>query len=470
MDDFPVPLVGPSNNVDRLNDPQRSINLFPRKVERDNEKTHWRLVSAPGLLAFASAGHSPVRGRYVYAGRLFIVAGPYVMEIYSNGGTRQWGTIPSLEGRVYMAELLHVIVIGDGTGFYGLDLDAGTVTKITQAPQGSVCISFNQTILYQERDSGRVHYSDLNDAFSVPDLNFFTAENRPDDLVTMLATEDQIWLLGIDSTEVFYDTGSATTRFVRIPGSAVFNGCAFAETAVHTDNSILWVGRSEHGGSIVLRNSGFNHIIVSTHSVEKFLKSATGISAYSYQEDGHTFYVLNADQGTWALDLSSNEWAERAWLNQVTGDLERARAELHAFVYGKHIVSDYETDTLYEQSTAYFTNNGIPLIRRRVFRGPYANGAPIICDQLYIDMETGVGLDGTGQGTDPVCMLRYSDDGGADWSNELHRSIGKIGQRKGQVLFNGLGLSRDRVFELSISDPVPVTLLGAAVRGRVGRR
>jgi hypothetical protein len=470
MQDFPVPLVGPSNNVDRFNDPQRSINLFPRKVEREGEKSHWRLVSAPGLASFASVGHTPIRGRYVYNGRLFVVAGAYVLEVYANGTTRQWGTVPSLTGRVYMAELLHVIVIGDGTGFYGLDLDAGTLTKITQAPIGAVCISFNQTILYQERGSGRVHYSDLNDAFSVPDLNFFTAENRPDDLVTMLATEDQIWLLGQDSTEVFYDTGDADTRFVRVPGSAVFNGCAAAETAVHTDNSIIWVGTNDDGAALVLRNSGFNHVIVSTRSVEKFLKDATGLSAYSYQEDGSTFYVLNADQGTWALDVSTQEWAERAWLNQNTGQLERARAELHAFVFGKHLVTDYATDAIYEQSTDIFDNAGVPLVRRRVFRGPYANGAPVICDQLFIDMETGVGLDGTGQGTDPVCMLRYSDDGGEDWSNEIHRAIGKIGKRKDQVIFNGLGLSRNRVFELSVSDPVPVTLIGAQVRGRVGRR
>lgn len=470
MPDFQVPLVGPSNRADYANDPQRSINLFPRKVEREGEKTRWRLVSSPGLAAFATLDHSPIRGRYVFEGRLFVVAGAYLLEVYANGTSREWGSIGSVRGRVYMAELLGVIVIGDGTGFYAFTVATGTLAVITDAPVGAVCISFNQRILYHERDSGRVYFSELSNATDVPGANFFTAENKPDDLVTMQATEDQVWLFGTDSTEVFYDTGDPDGPFQRIGGSGVFNGCSAAETVARSDNTLLWIGNNEDGGSLVFRNSGFNHIIVSTKAVERFLKTATNLSAHSYQEDGHTFYVVSGDQGTWALDLLTNEWAERAWLNLATGQLERVRAELHAYVYGKHIVTDYTLGKLYEQSTAYYSDAGNPLVRRRVFRGPYAEGAPVICDELFIDMETGVGLDGTGQGTDPVCMLRYSDDGGADWSNEIHRSIGKIGERQKQVRFHGLGLSRNRVFELSISDPVPVVLLGGVVRGRIGRR
>lgn len=470
MPDFRVPIVGPSNLTDFANDPQRSINLYTRKIEREGEKARWRLVSAPGLALFATLPRTPIRGRYVFDERYFVVAGARLYEIYSTGTIREWGAIGTTSGRVYMAECNGVIVIGDGTGFYAFTVATGTLAQITEAPVGAVCIAFNQSILYHERQSGRVFYSALNDATDVPPLNFFTAENKPDDLVTMVATEDQIWLLGRDTTEVFYDSGDADTRFQRIGGSAVFNGCAAAETAIRTDNSIIWIGRNEDGGCIVFRNSGFNHLIVSTRAVDRFLKNATGLSAYSYQEDGHGFYVLNADQGTWAFDLASNEWHERGWLNLATAELERSRAELHAYVYGKHLVTDYETGTIYEQSTGYLTDDGNPLVRKRVFRGPYADGAPVICDELFIDMETGVGLDGVGQGTDPVCMLRYSDDGGAKWSNEIRRPIGKIGERLHQVRFHGLGLSRNRAFELTVSDPVRVTVIGAVVRGRVGRR
>jgi hypothetical protein len=54
-----------------------------------------------------------------------------------------------------------------------------------------------------------------------------------------------------------------------------------------------------------------------------------------------------------------------------------------------------------------------------VFRGPYKDGRGIVIDELFVDMKTGVGLDGSGQGTDPKAMLRYSVDGGEAWSSEM---------------------------------------------------
>jgi hypothetical protein len=463
-----VNIVGPSNKSQA--DCQRSINLFVRKAQQEGEKSLTHLVSAPGLSLHCTLPKSPIRGALVMSERLFVMAGSTLYEVYSGGTYRKWGTIPSTEGRVSMAECVGTISIGDGSGFYSFDPDAGTVTKITDAPRGRYCIPFDQRILYHEAGSGRVYYSELNDPTNVPALNFFTAENRPDGLETILATEDKIWLLGTDTTEAWYDSGDTDNPFQRIPGSVVFNGCLSGDTAVRTDNAVLMVGSNDDGDRQVFRIQGFQHMIISTHAVETFVKTATNLSAFSYQEDGHTFYILNADEGTWAFDISTQEWAERAWLNPASGLLERARAEIHAFCYGYHFVSDYESGKLYKQSTSYYSDNGDPLLRRRVFRGPEKDGRGISIDELFIDMKTGVGLDGTGQGTNPKIMLRYSVDGGFAWSNEAMGDIGRIGDRTNQVRFRRLGLGHDWAFEVSVSDPVPVTIYKATVRGRLGRR
>jgi hypothetical protein len=465
--EVPIQVVGPSNNA--LADCQRSINLFTRKAQKEGEKTPAHLVSAPGLLLHCDLTET-CRGSLVMDGRLFQVHGSHLYEIYSGGTTRDWGTIASTEGKVSMAECVGTISIGDGSGFYSFDPVADTITAITDAPVGRYCIPFNQRILYHERDSGRVYYSELNDPTNVPALNFFTAENRPDDLETMIATEDKIWLLGSGTTEVWYDSGDADNPFQRIPGSALFNGCLSGDTARLTDNSVIFVGSNDDGDRQVFRAQGFQHLIISTRAVEKFLKTATDLSAFSYQEDGHTFYVLNAAEGSWALDLSTLDWSERAWLNPATGLLERARAEIHAFCYGTHFVSDYENGKVYKQSTSYYSDNGDPLLRRRVFPGPRKDGRAISIDELFIDMKTGVGLDGTGQGTDPKVMLRYSIDGGFQWSNEMQGDLGAIGDRTALVRFRRLGLGRDWAFEVGVSDPVPVTIWGGVVRGRLGRR
>jgi hypothetical protein len=54
----------------------------------------------------------------------------------------------------------------------------------------------------------------------------------------------------------------------------------------------------------------------------------------------------------------------------------------------------------------------------------------------------------------PRVMLQWSDDGGYTWSNEYWVHAGKAGEFKSRIQFNRLGMSRDRVFRMTVSDPV----------------
>jgi hypothetical protein len=77
-----------------------------------------------------------------------------------------------------------------------------------------------------------------------------------------------------------------------------------------------------------------------------------------------------------------------------------------------------------------------------------------------------VGLDGlsTVQGSDPQVMLRWSDDGGHTWSNEHWLSMGKIGESGYRTIWRRLGMTlkiRDRVYEVSGTDPVKIAVMGA---------
>ena len=61
-------------------------------------------------------------------------------------------------------------------------------------------------------------------------------------------------------------------------------------------------------------------------------------------------------------------------------------------------------------------------------------------------------------------MLRWSDDGGHTWSNEHWANLGPIGQYGKRVIWRRLGMTtklRDRVYELSGSDPVKIAIMGA---------
>lgn len=72
------------------------------------------------------------------------------------------------------------------------------------------------------------------------------------------------------------------------------------------------------------------------------------------------------------------------------------------------------------------------------------------------------------EGRDPQMMLRWSDDAGETWSNELSASMGKVGEYKKRVIFRRLGQSRDRIFQISISDPVKRVITGASLEAKGG--
>ncbi len=72
---------------------------------------------------------------------------------------------------------------------------------------------------------------------------------------------------------------------------------------------------------------------------------------------------------------------------------------------------------------------------------------------LQLDMQTGIGLDGTGQGTNPLVSLQWSDDGGHTWTSEHLKSAGKIGEYLWRVIWRRLGWTRGRVYRMRMTDP-----------------
>jgi hypothetical protein len=62
---------------------------------------------------------------------------------------------------------------------------------------------------------------------------------------------------------------------------------------------------------------------------------------------------------------------------------------------------------------------------------------------------------------DPEINLRWSDDGGHVWSNIHTIGAGQQGKYRTRCIWRRLGRSRDRVYEVSVSDPIPWRLLEA---------
>lgn len=83
----------------------------------------------------------------------------------------------------------------------------------------------------------------------------------------------------------------------------------------------------------------------------------------------------------------------------------------------------------------------------------------VIYDSFQLDVQPG---------TNAVLTLRYSDDGGFTWSNDVLLTTGGPGNYSNRAIAYQLGQARDRVFEVSTTDPGPVVWIAAYLKSRTG--
>jgi hypothetical protein len=139
------------------------------------------------------------------------------------------------------------------------------------------------------------------------------------------------------------------------------------------------------------------------------------------------------------------------------------------FYNGEVLVGDYENGNIYAFDLDVYADNGAVQRWMRSWRAlPTGENTLNRTAQhtLQLDCETGVGIV-TGQGSDPEVMLRWSDDGGHTWSNEHWRKMGKIGEYGYRTIWRRLGMTmklRDRVYEISGTDPVKLAIMGAELQ------
>lgn len=464
--------IGPSYTLSSVNaDCQRCINLYPEinEVGTEKEGEVASLMGAPGLRPLATLGTGPIRGEWTAStGTLFVVSGSTLYKVDSTWNAVSLGTLQTSSGAVSMSDNGIQLVIVDGPNGYYVTLATMAFVKITDPNfLGADLVTFQDGyFIFNKRDSQQFYISGLN-AITFDALDIGTAEGLPDKLVGQFSDQRNLYLFGTTSTEVFYDSG-ATFPFERIQGAFIPVGCMAAFSIARLQQAVYFLGQDENGRGIVYRIQGYQATRVSTHALEKIISSFSASSlsfarAWTYVQGGHGFYCLNfpGAETTWVFDPVTNLWHERAYLNQ--GSLTRHRAECHAFAYGTNVAGDYQSGNLYALDPLFDSDNGAPIPRIRSAPHLTKGLARVAHSQFQLDMETGVGTDGAGQGVNPQAILQWSDDGGHTWSKERYADIGRIGATKARVIWRRLGMSRDRVYRVTITDPVKVVLLGADV-------
>ncbi len=561
-----TPILGSSYVIRSVNAADNQmINLYPEVVPEGGKEPAY-LQRCPGLLFRKTVGTGPIRGLWTLGDYLYVVSGNEFYKLDRNYNFTGLNQLLMEDGGFILLEDDETILLENGLSSYvGLIsgtgpvsmADNGTQIFIAANPDGyiynSVTDAFQQItdpdfpgavtvgyldgyFVFNEPNSQRVWVTSLLDGLSVDPLDFASAEGSPDGLVSLIIDHREAWLFGTNSVEVWYNSGDPDFPLTRIQGAYNEIGCIAPYSVAKMDNSVFWLGADARGQGIVYRANGYQGIRVSTHAVEFAIQGygdLTDAVGYTYQQDGHTFYVLNFTNAdtTWVFDAATGAWHERAGFRN--GDFKRHRGNNHARFNGVPIVGDYQNGKLYEFDLDVYADDGQTQKWLRRWRA-LPTGANDLKrtahHSLQIDCETGVGLNGidpfdppveitteasiwlntesgapnlvanlgtnvpqdintqndlytlgvledpgltlavdtpTVVGANPQLMLRWSDDGGHTWNGERTTSMGRTGQYGTRAIFRRLGMTlklRDRVYEVSGTDPVKVAIMGAELQ------
>lgn len=462
------------------------INWYPSKIESGTGKARYQLLPCPGFRQYCDLGvDHPPRGLFQLNGASWTVAGTKLYQLpFVRGGTATElvdgitnpdDSIVSIAGS---GDVSFQLMIASAGILYCYDIREDTLTQIPDIAASFVAY-IDGSFYALDPSTSNLYVSAPGDGSVWDPSDVLQRSDYPDKWQAALVSHGELWAVGSQSGSVLYDAGVGDFPLAENPSGKLQTGTLAPNSACIVDGQVMWLGMNDLGTAFVAAAQGYQMDRASTHAIEFALSQASTLidaDAFSYQEQGHSFYVLNlptANQ-TWVYDKTEGLWHQRGLWDGNTYGVLPVRG--HVLANNVHLVGDRSDGIVWEMRSPTRTTpewcldtNGEGMLRQR--RAPHICDelARVIYDRFQLDMEVGIGLQ-SGQGSDPQVMLRWSDDGGQTWSNVHTTSAGAVGEFKTQVRWRKLGQARDRIFEVSVSDPVYYGLIDAYLDYRVGAR
>lgn len=515
-----------------------------------------------------------VRGEFAILPRGFVVADNVFYEVFADGSRLVRGTVVNDSLLVTMAATPQQLLLASGGIAYVFNLQTNVLTAIPGATfaglvnQVAICSSF---FIVTIRDSKAFYVSGADDATDWVTNGEALIDSFPDNIISVKVVHQEINFKSATTGVWYYPSGNVFP-FDVVQGTVIDSGTPSANTDALLNNTVFWLGSDPRGQGKVYFANGYAPQRVSNFAVELAIQSYARIDdsvAFSYQEDGHEFYVMYfpTPSTTWVYDVLTGMWHERDSWDDISGTYKAARYQCHMFIFGRHLVGDWATDLVYEMhnpienadgSWSFATDNGALIHRLR--RAPHISNEQQRQEhaELQLYVETGLGpvpplpgdgypvsitlQDSSGQAwdvnvtdigvltstlsvgmggllllngvdggdswqiqidtvgvltaapaafsafypgilylqsasgvvwqvqvsdigvllttpgvsmaRDPKVNLRWSNDGAHSWSNYHTRDCGQVGQFKKRVRWTRLGMPRDRVYEISMTDPI----------------
>lgn len=430
---------------------QQLLNMYLER-KPDESLTHTAIHGTPGLKLWTTAGTSYHRGMLKMGQYLYVVNGETLYKVDSAGAATYVmairGVLP-----VHMAQDGSRMVIASDNKVYFTNIlgASSTISGLTNINGAAFQDGY---ILLTKRESKEFYLNDISVGLPTDEpvyniaTEFGVAISSPDNNMGIANSNRSTLIFGENSIERFVNTGNPDFPFERTPSGVIERGTISTDSIVSYQGFVAWLGDDK----TVYRLDGDIPVSISTNAIDILIQgfgAHESSQAFIYTQDKHTFYVLTfPGYGTIVYDLTTDRWHERK-----SFAIPEWRVRGHTVAFGKTLVGDYKNGNIYELDLDTYDDDGGTIIRRMTAPPIGAQGERIITSTLQVDLDTGLGL-AAGQGSDPQLMLDWSNNGGRTWSNEHWRSAGSLGDYTHRAIWRRLGMDRNRVYRLTMSDPI----------------
>jgi len=448
---------------------QELVNMYPVVNSQGGRPT--ALYMTPGLKEWKrfDGNNSEVRSLSVVKDDILCaVIGRKVYFIYNDKTSFEFeDTLSSLSGQIQIEsdEITYAVILDASNNSLHytelLNPELVNISLPTGVVPGTLTFQSGYWIV-NDKNSDYFYISSAYDPTSWSALDFKAAEYKGDKIVAMTSDHNELVAFGTKTKESFYNSGESFP-FAKIQGSDQEVGLAGPAAFTAIDNSLYWLdekGYPRFADQYVPMYMPGSQV---SYRMSR-LQTINDCIVFSYNYEGRSFVIFTfpTENKTWVYEISTRQWHRRS--SFPFGTDGRWRANCYEFFMSKHLIGDYENGKIYELDHTIFTENGQIMTALRTCPAISSSREFITFNSMELHIQSGGGIS-TGQGSDPMVMMRYSDDNGRTWSNELWRSMGKIGEYETRVKWNRLGRAIERQFEFSITDPVPRIFIGGFING-----
>jgi len=476
MPEYPG-FVGPSNRSQSIYaDCERLVNWY---VERQQTALgRPGLYPIPGSSVFAATTGVGGRALYTNNGRTFAVIGGDVIEVFATKTVAKYGSV------LNDGALAHITVNGitgnqalfaSGSNAYSLNLATNVLSAAVLTGEAHQIGMLDGYGLAFNRTVGKLRLSNLNDFTTWDPTQFALRSAAPDNWQAMLVNAPDVWLIGEQTGDVWYDAGTFPFPLAPRPGVTFKWGIAAVESLAAAGDSVFWLSRNAEGSGLLVRARGYTPQPVGSLAFDAAVAGYKNMSriddaeAMVFQRWGHTFYVLRfpAANATWAYDLKTGEMCEVGSWNAPQNRYDAWHPRVACAAFGQNLIATSQSGIAQLDDSVGTEVDGTPIRRLRIPPALLASdGRRVFVDRFELDIETGLAA----QGARPVVSMRISYDLSRTWGNEQERSLGMTGKYLNRVVWTRGGSSpKGWVPEIVVSDPTPARIVGAQVLARGAR-